>query len=257
MDQINISQNDLLELCRCWKCDCTTYPICTWIGSPCKECFNVHTFCHFDADKQVSKFKNTLADQHEQQRRIASSEPRPLLKTRIEEIKTDPLGDCLYECITRALNRYLGPVAMANITIADLRFFASTMQTEETYQAYKNVAAASDDSYGCVAKTRGLRAFKNVVQLSGNEVGPENCLWGDENTITIFSDAFRLRFVIFDQRGQMIQLIGQQEYAHTILLRLNRLRPGEEHFTLLQFNNETILKQHEWAWLKKNLHLSG
>jgi len=257
MNGVKINDQDLLELCRCYKCDCATYPVCTWLGEPCSLCFNVNTFAHFDADaSKPSLFKNGANHQREQQReqQLTLMDKRPLVKTSIQEIKTDGNGDCLYECIALALNHYLSPhVAREKITVGDLRFFVSQRQTDATYEAYKNLAVTGD--YECLAKVRNIRGFKNVVQQCGSEVGPEHCLWGDENTLGIFSDAYRLRFVVFNERGALLQMVGVPEYAHTILLRLNRVRVGEEHFTLLQFNGHTILKQHEWLWLKKSLSI--
>jgi hypothetical protein len=257
MNGVKINEQDLLELCRCYKCDCATYPVCTWLGEPCSLCFNVNTFTHYDSDSaKPSLFKNNADHQREQQReqQLTILDKRPLVKTRIQEIKTDGNGDCLYECIALALNRYLSDgVAREKITVADLRFFVSQRQTNATYEAYKNLAATGD--YECLSKVRNIRGFKNVIQQCGGNVGPENCLWGDENTIGVFADAYRMRFVVFDERGALLQMIGEPEYVHTILLRLNRIRVGEEHFTLLQFNDQTVLKQHEWLWLKKSLRI--
>jgi hypothetical protein len=257
MDRIKINEHDVLELCRCYKCDCSTYPICTWLGEPCKLCFDIETFSHFDADQgKPGLFLNGLEHQHARLRhhQLTIVNRRPLVKTRIQEIKTDGNGDCLYECIALALNRYISStVSLQKIAIADLRFLVSQLQTNETYEAYKTLASTGE--YDCLAKVRNIRGFKNVIQDCGAVVGPENCLWGDENTLGIFSNAFHLRFVVFDEHGKLLQVVGQQEYGHTILLRLNRVRAGEEHFTLLQFNGETIIKQHEWLWLKKSLGL--
>ncbi len=245
MDQIQLSEVELLELRRCYHCDCASYPLCTWIGEPCKECFCTETFTHYDPDERhPGQFKTQNAHRPVK---------RALLHTRVSEIKTSEDGDCLYDCLALAFNRYLlQGVATQPITVSDLRIFASRCQTEATFAAYKVLAESTND-YECISKTRTLRGFKNIVQQCGSDVGSERCLWGDENTLTFFSESYRIRFVVFNERGQLIQIIGSLDYGHTILLRLNRKDVQSEHFTLLQFNNETILQQHEWFWLKRKV----
>lgn len=246
MDRIELSEVELLEMNRCFHCDCSTYPICTWIGEPCKECFNTDSFTHYNPDVRPGLF---------QTRNTVNTEKRIIKNTKVSEIKTSNDGDCLYDCFARALNRYLRKgIANKEITIADMRMFVSRYQTPDMYNAYKTLAESSSD-YECIAKTHSLRSFKNIIQQCGNNVGAEKCLWGDENTLNIFSEIYRIRVVVFNERGQLLQIIGTDELRHTILLRLNQQQKAEEHYTLMQFNNQTILQKHEWIWLKKYLHI--
>ena len=245
--QIHISSQEMAELCRCYRCDCTTYPVCTWLGEPCEECFDVVKFLHYEPD--VSKPGQHNKEIHES----SPTEPRPLVRTLIEEIKTQPSGDCLYEAIVHALNHYVRSGTM--ITIQDLRDAASRYQTQHTFEAYQ-VLAEDQPEYRCVSRSRTLRGFKNIMQRTGETVGPEHCLWGDENTLGIFSKLLKMKFAVFNDKGQFRQTIqAERGSKHTILLRLNFSRPGEEHFTLLRFNGETVLQEHEWNWLKNRLKI--
>lgn len=138
-----------------------------------------------------------------------------------------------------------------------MRRAAARYQTQHTFTAYQALAADQPE-YRCISKSRTLRGFKNVMQRCGEDVGPEHCLWGDENTLNVFSKLFQLRFVVFNDKGQLVQRVQDAvRVNHTVLLRLNRSRPGEEHFSLLRFNGETILQDHEWNWLKNRLNLKG
>ena len=244
MERIDISDYELSEIKKCHYCDCATYPICTWIGEPCKECFCANTFAHYEAD---NRHPGMFSSQ------TILSPKRLINNPRVIEIKTNPDGDCLYDCFARALNQYLEQ-SHKKITVSDLRMFVSRRQTQDTYTAYKTLAASSSD-YGCISKTHSLRSFKNIVQLCGSNVGSDQCLWGDENTLNFLSESYCIRIVVFNEKGKLIQIIGSPDLQHTLLLRLNRKEASSEHFTLLQFNNQSILQQHEWFWLKKHLHI--
>lgn len=249
---MQIADEELLELSRCYKCNCNSYPICTWYGEPCGECFDVGSFHHQSPDNRLGIFIKRGQLGRAPPTALHTQADRPLTNTKVAEVKTDASGDCLYDCIAKAFNRYLNAhVSTSPITISDLRHFASRKQNQAMFDAYRSVG-----HYECLAKVHTLRGFRNVMQQSGSDVGVENCLWGDENTLQIFSDAFHLRIVVFNERGKMIQFIGQEDYSHTLLLRLNRRKAGNEHYTLLEFNDQTILTQNEWFWLKKHLHLN-
>jgi hypothetical protein len=173
---------------------------------------------------------------------------------RIEEIATDGNGDCLYECISRALSGGKTP----GVTIAALRAFVARSQTDDTYTAYRVVSRQDDGAgYDCIKKVRSLRGLKNTIQLCGAQVGADKCLWGDENAIHIIANGYRLRFAIFDNSGRIVQIVEPEETPpktpKTVLLRLHRQISHCEHFNLLTFNNHTLLDQHEWDWLYRRL----
>jgi hypothetical protein len=245
--ECNISGAELNELCRCYRCNCATYPVCTWFGEPCNECVDIGTLHHYQPNiAKPGEHKKGEAEA------LSISDPRPLTRTIIEEVKTQPTGDCLYEAIMHALNHY---VTALLITIKDLRTAASRYQTQDTFEVYR-VLSANQPEYRCVSSSRTLRGFKNIMQRCGESVGVEHCLWGDENTLNIFSKLFKLQFAVFNDKGQLVQLVkAARGLHHTVLLRLNRSRKGEEHFSLLRFNGETILQAQEWNWLKNRLGL--
>jgi hypothetical protein len=254
--QINITSAEMSELCRCYRCDCTTYPICTWFGEGCSDCMDMTHLQHYspNVNKPGEHLQSTTADTTPPQ---PPPELRPLVRTYIEEIKTQPNGDCLYEAIVHALNYYVRSAKDALITIEDLRSAAARKQTPDTFAAYQALAA-NQPEYRCISRSRTLRGFKNVIQRCGDVVGPEHCLWGDENTLEIFSRLFLFRFAVFNDKGKLVQQIeALRGVNHTVLLRLNRARPGEEHFSLLRFNGETILQAHEWNWLKNRLNIKS
>ncbi len=244
--QIQIDPDELIELQRCHNCDCETYPICTNNGEPCDECFNLIHYVHNDVSNILGLFKK------QQQQQV---QERSLKNCCIKEIPTNGDGDCLYESFSMGLNKYLtqSPVATKLIEISDLRFLVSKKQTETTFQTYKQLQ--DQQEYASLNNIRTLRGFKNLIQISGAEVGSDKCLWGDENSIEILSNTFKLKIAIFDEKGKLIQIINQHQtnFNHIMLLRLNRTYENHEHFTLLEFNDETILKQNEWIYLKKRL----
>lgn len=246
--QISISDAELLELRRCYRCNCATYPICTWLGEPCEYCYCACNFCHLDPDPaSPGLFKPATSS-------TPKNPPRFMRSMTIREVSTDGNGDCLYECISKALNRYVNTsIATDPISVSALRNFVSRKQTNENFEAYKHTARASSN-YDCLSRVHTLRGFKNIMQQCGSDVGPDSCLWGDENTLDVVSSAFCLNFVVFDEKGRLVQFIESPESpAHTILLRHYRHNDGEEHFTLLEFNEQTVLQKHEWTWLKKKL----
>lgn len=155
-------------------------------------------------------------------------------------------GDCLYEALAKALNHY---IVREKLTIAELRFFVSQQQTQERFQSYK----ALEKEYPAIEKTKTLREFKNVIQQCGSNTGPAKCMWGDENTLDIISNAYHLRFAIFNEKGRVIQTIEPKlpkRARRTVMLRINQSMPGYEHYSLFMFNQETLLLDNEWNWIK-------
>lgn len=239
------SNEELKELFRCHLCDCETRRcgICFWQGQICLECFCTTNFSHRQYDP-------SRPGQHDTRGIPPTATPRPVTHPRMSEIQTEGNGDCLYESIAKALvlDRH---IHVAAVSPQSLRLFVSKCQKPEHFAAYKVTYADA------LKRVHTLRGFKNSIQLCGKDVGPENCIWGDENTIHILSNQFQLRLVVFDQRGQMIQKIEPESLAsaRTILLRLNRQLKNNEHFSLLAFNGQTLLEEQEWLWLKQKLFI--
>lgn len=244
-----VRHSEIAEINKCFQCDCETIAagICTWQGEPCLECFDVATYCHLQSNPN----RPGLFERNSANHQNYSPENRPQ-KGSIKEIMTDGNGDCLYECIARALST----TGTSRITISELRAFVSRNQTEDTFNAYKIVAKHDEQgSYNCLKKVRTLRGLKNVIQRCGAHVGAENCLWGDENALHILSNGYRLRFAIFDNTGKIVQLVEptQHNASRTVLLRLHRQIKNCEHFNLLTFNDHTLLHNYEWNVLKQLL----
>lgn len=237
-----VQPHEIQELTKCYNCDCATLAttkLCTWHGEPCKECFDITTYQHLQPDpNHPGLFKSDLNQPTPQLRRIEHP--------RISEIQTDPNGDCLYDCLSKALGGT--PIDM-------IRAFVARSQTQDTFDAYKTVSKHSD-GYGVLQNVRTLRGLKNTIQRCGAVVGSSECLWGDENTLQIIANGYLLRLAVFDTTGKLIQKVEPDSPSvRTVMLRLNRLRPGSEHFTLLAFNRQTLLQPHEWSWLCNQLRL--
>lgn len=247
---ISISPNELAELTRCYRCDCMTGPMCTWQGEPCTECFDLSSYCHKNPDPREP-------GKHVREH-VAELQPEvPIVDARIKIIPTKPTGDCLYECIVIALNALvLRNIAHTRITIDDLRSLVSRKQTEDSFHAYRALSHDQPE-YLCLQQTKTLRAFQNIVRVCGRDVGAEHCLWGDENSIHVIANTYRLRIAVFNEKGKLAQFVKPESHtpARTIVLRLNRSSPGEEHFELMQFNRHTLLYESEWRWLCKRLGL--
>jgi hypothetical protein len=240
-----VQPHEIKELTKCFYCDCATDKtgVCTWHGEPCKECFDVTTYQHYQVDpNHPGLFTQSTA----------RNELRRIEHPRISEIPTDPNGDCLYDCVSKALG---------GVPISDLRAFVSRSQTQDTFEAYRTISRNSP-GYDVLQKVRTLRGLKNTIQRCGSTVGSNECLWGDENAIQILSNGYLLRFAVFDTTGKMIQNVEPEPLgtpsktpSRTVLLRLNRSTAGSEHFTLLTFNRQTLLQAHEWLWLSQQLRL--
>lgn len=239
-----VQPEEVAELNRCYRCDCKTRStrVCTWQGEPCKECFSFVTYQHFLPNPAEPglyvKVERPLVNR---------AIPRSL---QISEIPTDGNGDCLYDCIARALG-----TDTEWVPIADLRSFVARKQTTDNFSAYKTLASQSEE-YSVLSRVRSLRGFQNVIRRCGSDVGPEECLWGDENVLNIISTAYKVRFAVFDDRGKIIQIIMPEETIgepHTILIRLSRRVKQSEHYTLLSLNGQTLLQPSEFAVLLQQI----
>lgn len=236
------SNEELKELYKCYLCDCETSSsgICSWQGEPCKECFDKEGFRHRQYDKNNPGKYIRNVEQQQQQRQITHP--------KMNEIQTRGNGDCLYESISKALVLNFGYHHEA-ISVDMLRNYVSRLQTSDNFEAYKSAY--------CMKGVRTVRSFKNLVQQSGEQIGPDKCLWGDENVLGIISNGYRIRFVVFDHLGKMIQTIEPEDSRsnRTILLRLDRQVQNCEHFNLLTFNKQTLLQETEWMTLRRILQL--
>ena len=204
------SNDNLKELYKCHVCDCETKRcgICTWQGQICAECFDVTTYCHrrHDVGRQGTFVKD------EQPNEV---DVREITYPRISEITTEGNGDCLYDSLAKGLvsdHTIHSPV----LTVELLRLFVSRMQTQNNFAAYK---AAYE-----LKEIHTLRSFKNTLQRCGEKVGPDKCLWGDENTIGIVANDYRLRFVIFDQAGKSSLFEANRQYAAVIMFEWQKLK---------------------------------
>lgn len=237
-----VQPHEVQELTKCFYCDCatarTSHGVCTWHGEPCKECFDIKTYQHLTPDADHPGLFKPVNTNNTRLRQIEYP--------RIAEIQTDPNGDCLYDCLSKALG---------GIPIEALRAFVARSQTQSTFEAYKTIAKHSE-GYEVLHRVKTLRGLKNTMQRCGATVGSSDCLWGDENALHILSNGYLLRFAVFDTSGKLIQKVEPDlPNVRTILLRLNRMRQGSEHFTLLTFNRQTLLQSHEWTWLCNQLQL--
>jgi hypothetical protein len=72
------------------------------------------------------------------------------------------------------------------------------------------------------------------------------------------SNTFRIGVFVFNEKGKLIQSISPDEYkaVRWMLIRLNGSQPGNEHYDLLQFNNNSLLTHPELKVLKEILSSS-
>jgi hypothetical protein len=198
-------------------------------------------------------------------------------KTNFYVVRSPPDGDCMYMCISNALDQ--------RVSVKDLRRLVSRKQTKEMYNTYMdlydmtNMELSSvdtcDDARGDtiddIAQTlpefctlehiKSFDQFRHFIQLCGSEVGADKCMWGDENALKICSDEFGFTFAIFNEKGSIIQKIkpttpaispaGQNMHERIVLLRLNGGSKGQEHYDLLKFNGDCILTIDKWEYLIK------
>lgn len=242
-----VREEEIQELTRCYYCDCQTINtgVCTWQGEPCKRCFDMVTYRHLQPNDAEPGLHITGSS--------PPSRKRQITKIQIEEIPTDGNGDCLYACIVRALGN-----GRNQLSVEELRAFVARMQTDDMFHAYKTLAARTSDQssdYPALERVRSLRGFQNVIRRCGKNVGADQCLWGDENTLNIVSNAYHLRFIIFDDQGKIMQVINANSpTVHTILLRLSSALKNSEHYTLLKFNDQTLLQPHEFTCLIERIN---
>lgn len=227
------------EIYKCYNCDCETFPYCIATGKDCEfcdVCFDSKKFRHRMPDiKNPGLF---LKDQLVPEKKVSVTHK----KITIVRMPSD--GDCLYNTFVKALD--------CGVTVEDLRYLVSRCQTHESYAAYKYLADSGVSEFKPVRATKTLREFKNIIQYTGQRVGAEGCVWGDENAIRVLSNTFRLGILVFNEKGKLTQSIKPEEYKprRWMLIRLNGAHPGNEHYDLLQFNRKSLLTEIELKALR-------
>ena len=239
-----LTKKDLMrELYACRECDCERYPWCVNLGGLCKECVDLNTYTHkLPLRSNPVKYANPSDC-------LSNIKQPKMTDINIKIIKTKIDGDCLYSAISLAFDGL--------ITIEDLRYLVAINQTEDTFKTYKELATYMPE-YRVLSSANSIRDFRVLIKKSGEDVGVENCIWGDENALQIISTFLRLGIKIFNEKGQYIQQIIPERtttYDNTtptryVLLLLNSSKPANEHYNLLQFNNHTLLTYGEWNKLK-------
>lgn len=263
--------NEFTELLKCYQCDCTTAPFCTIAGELCHECFD---YTHFVHKKPREKFPGTFSPYTECPHTGAGNTTTE--GARFYVVRSPSDGDCLYHCVCNALNALNTLTVSAALnastgskitttskfTVEMLRRLVSRRQTEHTYNMYMTLADTTDE-YANLREIQSFSQFRQFIRQCGSTVGAEECLWGDENALQIFSNEYGLTFVVFNEKGNVIQkvlpdLLNESNDAPTeihcpryVLLRLNEGKKGQEHFDLLQFNGASILNQNLWEYLQK------
>ena len=242
------------ELYKCFRCDCVTYPHCSVLGELCSECFDRKHFKHLKPRSNFpGTFKPSKCDTNcEKTERYADS------TTRFYVVRSPPNGDCLYCSISNALNSSNN--GNTKITVEDLRILVSRKQTKETYDAYMALVKESPDSlnYKNMENVKSFAQFRHFIQRTGEKYGPNGCLWGDENAIQIIANIYGITFVIFNEKGNVLQKVYPSDSESLckpryILLRLYSKSEGEEHFDLLTFNQKSILTEAAWQYLLQKL----
>lgn len=236
------SKKDMMrEMYACKDCDCETYPWCVnkYIGGICRECFDLESYTH----KKALRSKPGLygVDKKEISKLLT---PIKIEYPYIKLIPTPLDGDCLYQSISKAFE--------GKITVEDLRYLVAQCQNNTTFQTYKELSGFMSE-YRPIRGANSLRDFKILIKKTGEDVGCNNCVWGDENSLAIISTMFRLGFMIFNEKGSLIQEIypertstfSTRDPSRYLLLLLNGSKSGQEHYNLLEFNHHTLLRPEE------------
>lgn len=242
--KINELQDLKRELYKCYKCNCNTFPMCVEIGCSselCDECFDLENYTHkLPCKSNPGRFQFSDKPPHS---------IKPPSKPTISVINMPSDGDCLYRAFSTSFNN--------GITVDDLRYLVSRKQSVESFQAYKTLADWKMSEYSAIKGAKTLREFKNVIQYPGSKVGPQHCVWGDENAMRIISNAYRLGILIFNEKGSLIQTI-KPEFNRTskryVLLRLNSRFQNNEHYDLLVFGGHALITYNELSKLKEILN---
>jgi hypothetical protein len=265
--------NEFTELLKCYKCNCESSPYCTIGGELCLECFDYE---HFQHRKPRSKFPGTFlkycrGGECETCTRTRTYNPSNG-KMNFYVVRSPPDGDCMYTCISNALNQ--------KISVQNLRRLVSSKQTKETYENYMDLydmtmATVNEDGsvndegarelpeFCTLEHIKSFDQFRHYIQLCGSEVGTGECMWGDENALQICSNEYGITFVIFNEKGSIIQKVSpifdevitpekkKFFFQRFVLLRLNGGSKGQEHYDLLKFNGDAILTIEKWEYLTK------
>lgn len=225
------------EMYACKDCDCETYPWCTTLHGVCGECFDINEYKHKQALRQEpGKY---AIDRNN----IKNKEPT-ITYPYIQKVSIPPDGDCLYKSISIAYDK--------KIDVKKLRCFVANKQTPHIYNTYKEISK-SMKGYTPIEKINNLRELKMLIKKMGKDIGIRDCMWGDENSLQILVNIFNIQIVIFNEQGRLIQTITPCDNNNTpryIMLSLNNQAPGNEHYSLLKFNNHALLTQNEWSYLK-------
>ena len=246
------------ELLKCFKCNCETKPFCSVNGRPCDKCIDICTLVHYQP-------REILPGTHIKKKCKHSSSASASRKTfpfdtisvggkGLIVIKTKGNGDCLYESLSKAFGGLL--------TIEDLRALVSNNQTEAMYDNYMDLS--DQNIFGKQLDTiESFAQFRHYIQKCGYDDScggsSGNVMWGDENAIQIISNVWLLTFIVFNEKGNIIQRVepaktgvcGRGCCPRYVLLRLNGHSPGQEHFDLLQFNGRTLLCEDDWGKFTK------
>ena len=236
-----MSDNNTLELWKCAMCDCERYPYCNVLGKICENCFDINHFEHKIPMKEIcGKFIKKKCSNH-------------CMKTPIYKAKSPKFtiilskgnGDCLYECVENSFDHC--------ITIDDLRTFVAYQQNEDTYSAYREI-----NEHEIIKDAKNFHDFRHIMQRTGAEFGASGCMWGDENTLYYLSNEYLITFVIFNQKGNLLQKITPQTQVcknRYITLHLNNQDVGREHYDLLVFDGNKILDEAMWQTLLKTVNI--
>ena len=236
------------ELNKCFMCNCEYFPFChiEGCGQFCDECFNVNDYTHSTNNTLVSILdRNCVNDSNDVTDNVIYNDVLDLSKLKFKSrkggftsVRTKPNGDCLYESISTAFNK--------KISIQELRNLVSNLQTIDTFTVYKLLSEDENDikEYEIIKYIDTLDEFKHVIRRCGYEYGAKNCLWGDENALHHISNTLNVHFVVCDGRGNFLQKISPRSFCDQyIVLKLNNLKEGFEHFTLIRWNGESILTE--------------
>ena len=134
----------------------------------------------------------------------------------LEVISVEPSGDCFYDCIYDLISRTNDTGKFSDSPLflhaptsipspQAMREYVAEHISQEQFELYQMYAAAGVEEYSYMSTKdapRNLQELKDFAKRSGKQYGPGKCLWADEFSLRILSDALRLSIFIIDDQAR-------------------------------------------------------
>jgi len=151
-----------------------------------------------------------------------------------------PNGDCFFLAVEASLNN-----STIHTSVPRMRQIISNNISEDTLETYKIYHQSGIPGYEFMSRVETLDQLKEIMNESGRDTGPGNCVWADVFAIQTLSNEYNIIFLIINEDTRtsptVISPENNEDQKRYVILQLTR----RGHYNLIGYNKKWCFFENE------------